>query len=137
MAIFDFDETTEIDTVWFLGWQDTDWMAVTYRHGPDHPWQVTYRFRYYATTGPSRTDPWETGDTKSGATATAPSGPDGLLKLRHVCDTLRDEIARSESTLRTNDRLSIEGDTDKFLRIVQRRPWCHPRILPPEPKEVQ
>jgi hypothetical protein len=130
-VIFEFGETTYVDTIWFVGWDDTDWMAALYKDTPTAPWRLTYRFRYHATE-----DPWDGADRKSTYELTSADGSDekGTATRDGVDKVVAQMMEARGGHL---SRGVIRGTARQAGDWLITQPWCHVKVLPAEPERAQ
>lgn len=135
-VIFDFSTTAYIEAVWFIAWDQTDWMAVVFQDGPESPWQARYRFRYY-----QDAKAFGSQDRKSTYTATAKDGTEeSRLAFVNGFDMMADVITDSKRHDHSEQwKVVIQGGRVRFTRLLLQQPWCHVQVtpLPPSSGAVQ
>lgn len=128
-GIFDLTETSYVETVWFVAWPGADWMAIVYRDTKDGPWRATFRWHYMA--GVDRDDC----GTKSAYEHTgADTSEAKRRKLVEVYDTIANVICATKKGKKW--RVNVQGDQDRFLKLMSQQEWMHIKVLPPDPERT-
>jgi hypothetical protein len=107
--------------IFVYGDEDRDWLASIYRDSADGPWQLSYRFRYYA-----NNDPWSTKDRKSVYCAEVKGVTEEFLcaQVRTVA-----EMLVSDGFNTRLDWLDIgSDDVEVVRRRLVSRPWAHMKL---------
>lgn len=124
MPIFEFTDTSEIDTAWQIdcgaaqtGFHDV--MAIVFRDGPTSPWRAVWRFRYYVDG-----KVWDSADRKNAYEMRARDTNDPQARARMVdAMDLMAALLRADGAI--VHRLPINGDAQKFAEIWARSPGGH------------
>jgi hypothetical protein len=133
MAIVDFTNETYIDTVWFLAWDQTDWMATIFKDTAESPWRLTYRFRYYDPSGD------DDKDKKSPYQLRAKDGSEDSLRRLHDATNLIVGMTEKQFALKVNACVPVKGDAHAYYAALEKQPWARATTYVPvaAPSQVQ
>lgn len=121
------DDDSYVDRLYFVGWNDGDWMGTIYRHA-DGPWLVEYRFRYYVDD-----KSWDSDDVKNFYAMTAPDGSEkSLSKLRDAMALLASMTAVHYEA-ETVDEVAVLGSGARMVDCLATRSWASTREVPSGP----
>lgn len=112
---------TLIDTVWFLAWEQTDWLAIVYRDSPSSKWTMFCRFRYYH--DGTRDDAFDGKDEKSGYRMQAEDGARLVETTSVAADTLQQHTHGRLWTLKVN------GNSKRYIELLKQQPWAHMKTM--------
>lgn len=106
------------------GNEHRDWLGTIYRDADDGPWQLRYRFRYYA---PGNEDAWNQLDTKRFFASEAPASRPEAEVIEAFCT-----IAQKLHESGFNDRIDLlkvqSSDQDYLFHVLSERPWFHMKV---------
>ena len=120
-ASVELTDESFIDTVWFLAWEQTDWLAIVYRDTPSSPWTMWSRFRYYHDNADR--DAFDGRDRKQGYRVTASDGPRLVAVTQEAAEKLQQHTRGRLHTL------VVKGDADTYLRRLKEQPWAHMKTV--------
>lgn len=121
------DSETYIDTVFFVGGTDRDWMATLYKQG-DGSWEIEARARLYDQDADGNTgEAFDGKDKKKFTHLAAKDGSDesrieGLEGCRKVAQMVSAKLGAVVS------EVPIKGGMADFIKIVTAQPWAHVRM---------
>lgn len=120
--IFDLDEMPYVEAIWFVAWQEADWMAVAWRD--ESGWRFRYRFRYYSGTK----DPFDLTDTKNVYGCALKSGDEATrVKLHEAVDMIADLTRANYKGQKW--KLLVQGDAARAMSLIAQQPWGHVKPL--------
>ena len=121
MAIFEFDERSYIQAVWYCAWDQTDWMAVLFREGSG-PWTLRYRFRYYVDDRALDSD-----DRKSvtDVVAKPDAGAEVSATMEATTDSLLELMKVGRPGVHIAEKLLIRGGSDTLIAALRHQSWSH------------
>lgn len=121
------DRDTHIDTVFFVGAGDKDWLAIIYRQG-DGPWEIECRIRYYDVDDDGNTgEAFDGKDQKRFFCGKAKDNSDASyeegLKICHESARLLGAQWNAEVC-----EVPVKGGMDRFIETITAQPWAHVRV---------
>lgn len=119
-------ETTQVHTIWFVGWRVGDMLAYVYKPEGE-PWIAEYRFRYY--TAPKVGDPFLENDKKRWYSLQNPGRedpPDNLVAAM----TMATGLTKNYFNADVYDVIDVQGNGWDALRKMEKMPWCFAKTVP-------
>lgn len=128
---FDMTKMEYIHTIWYVGCDEKDWMAMLFKE--EGRWCFRYRFRYNAEPGTG--SPFDERDKKNwyefAESDDMKSDPDVLAKLSTTASTVAFMTSQTMGGAELFE-LPVHGGHDIAMEILSRQPWCHMRFERPD-----
>ena len=112
--MLEFGNDTYYSRMWFITGDKQDWLGALFRKG-DGPWQVHYRFRYYAETG-------NDDDDRKSWYAVQPNETEAkcIAGLKVLIDVIQARFGGE-----VHELILCTDDPHKIHCALAREEWCH------------
>jgi hypothetical protein len=115
--MIELNESSYVLGLWFIQWDECNWMCCAYRDGDEADWKIRYRFRYFADDRVFDSD-----DRRSWYGVTVSSRVlESEMAQKMEAFALLVSIARNAPI----ERLIVHGSINKLTELARDSPWFH------------